>query len=220
MSNITASDALVALRLPLYRHESKYLMKTDLPDLPDTWKQPPWPLARLFFIALCWFTLGKSNLEELWQDVIAKNRWEKCNFNCAVVGVAIAQNMVYVASIVVNRMDTGASSPCTLWTDLSLLWSGLGLLWFCFFVPLWFLEARYQYDDQLNWKPLPPAFVICYLGFLAIQQYVFLGSLSVFACGFFIAFLGDNFISYLVVADTIVILFVVFFGIMHRTSSQ
>ncbi|KAG1836762.1 hypothetical protein DFJ58DRAFT_846798 [Suillus subalutaceus] len=48
------------------------------------------PCSAFFFVTLCWFTLGKSNLEELWQDVIAKNRWEKRNFNGAVVGVAIA----------------------------------------------------------------------------------------------------------------------------------
>jgi hypothetical protein len=38
--------------------------------------------------------------------------------------------------------------------------------------------------------------------------------------GFFIAFLGDNFISYLAVASTSVTLFVVFFRMMHRTTSQ
>ncbi|KAG1727429.1 hypothetical protein EDB19DRAFT_1750464 [Suillus lakei] len=99
-------------------------------------------------------------------------------------------------------MDCGASSPCTLCIKLSLTWSLLRLSWLVFFVPLWFLEGPYQCDDQLNWKPLPPSFVICYLGYLAVRH-VSLASLSVFVCGFFIAFLGENFISYLAVAGTI-----------------
>ncbi|KAG2034613.1 hypothetical protein BDR03DRAFT_1093631 [Suillus americanus] len=140
MSNITASDALAALRLPLYRHKSKALIKSDLyppsmrgqiakqlPDLPGKWKQPPWLLVRLFFIAFCWFTLGKCNLEELWQD-------------SGLLSYRPKSSLCHVHS---------GSSPYTLWNDPSLMWSELGLLWLCFFVPLWFLEGLYQYDDQL-----------------------------------------------------------------------
>lgn len=48
------------------------------PDLPEDWKPPSRFYVWLCFTALCYFSVGKPNLEELWQEV-RKVSWKKRN---------------------------------------------------------------------------------------------------------------------------------------------
>lgn len=216
MSNIIASlaELFPAPRLPLYsgRHESEDMTKTDvypLPEFPDKWKQMPWPRPLGTFF---WFTLGQSSPWELWQDAMEKSRSEKRSFD----GVAVGQNLVYTASILFKRVDPSVSSSGALWNNTSFMIFGVGVLWFIFFMPLWILKGLYQIDNQPKWKPLSPSLIMFHFIYLAVQRYYFLMSLSAFVCGFYITIMGDNIISYLIVADTIIVIFVVFFETMHR----
>ncbi|KAG1851598.1 hypothetical protein DFJ58DRAFT_728818 [Suillus subalutaceus] len=48
------------------------------PDLSEDWKPPSRFYVRLCFTALCYFSVGKPNLEELWQEV-REVGWKKRN---------------------------------------------------------------------------------------------------------------------------------------------
>jgi hypothetical protein len=58
--------------LPLDREIEKQ------PDLPDDWKPPSRFSVWLCFTAICYFSVGKPNLEQLWQEV-REEGWKKRN---------------------------------------------------------------------------------------------------------------------------------------------
>ncbi|KAG2123518.1 hypothetical protein BD769DRAFT_909907 [Suillus cothurnatus] len=52
-------------------------MESQLLDIPDDWRPPSHPFARVFYTQLCLVTLGKPDLEELWKDVSHEAGWYK-----------------------------------------------------------------------------------------------------------------------------------------------
>ncbi|KAG2110933.1 uncharacterized protein F5147DRAFT_108396 [Suillus discolor] len=48
------------------------------PDLPEDWKPPSRFHVRVCFTVICYFSIGKPNLEELWQEV-REQGWKKRN---------------------------------------------------------------------------------------------------------------------------------------------
>ncbi|KAG2354180.1 hypothetical protein BDR07DRAFT_629705 [Suillus spraguei] len=78
---------------------SKELMEMSQPlDLPDDWKMPSQPLARFCFSQLLLITLGKPDLEGLWQDVSQWNRLdERFEYMCnLIVGLSTITCVLFV----------------------------------------------------------------------------------------------------------------------------
>ncbi|KAG0701821.1 hypothetical protein DFH29DRAFT_999900 [Suillus ampliporus] len=189
-------------------HISKDLMEMDVYP-PASHKPPSWCIVQIIFTAFCWFTHGKSNLEEMWQDVIEQSRWNKhkARFRVDIV-YFLSRRLSFFDACILSGYYSNTPSPSIFFFKLSFSFALTGL----FFVVMSLICM--PYDSQIDWKPWPLRRVICDLALLAFQQCYFLTSLLCLLCGFFIALLGKTVVAYLTAAGTFILLFVAI-GMLH-----
>lgn len=196
--------------LPLDREIEKQ------PDLPDDWKPPSRFSVWLCFTAICYFSVGKPNLEQLWQEV-REEGWKKRNerFRTVVWTSLCMQGLAlfwYIRLILRPPQIKIVENVSTVHYDslvfLSCVFSMYGLLYHVLF---WRSDAAIELHETINQRMQKPFHlsrrrVLTHVSFIRMTTLTAVCSMGCLAGGFISIILGCSLFTSLAAAGAISLL--------------